>query len=940
MEVVTQLSPAVVTQLLPRGGRYGGHKSVSRKVNPRHNRRSHSAPISPAPNRTTPPTPCSKRRQFPNVAMYVIKRGGARQEVHFDKITERIRTLCEMEPQLEAVDPVQVAQQVIQGLRAGMTTTELDLLASETVAYRTIDHPDFGTLAARIEVSNLHKNTCGDVVEVAGKLHAAGLMRDEVAAFIRSNGETLRRAIDYGRDFDFDYFGIKTLLRAYLINIDKDIVERPQDMWMRVAVEVSLHGWTREGEGIPADTPTSTSTSPAILQAAHQTRGLVNDLAIPARSILANVLGTYELLSRRYYTHATPTLFSAGMTNSQMSSCFLLDMREDSIAGIFDTLKQCALISKFAGGIGLSVTRVRATGSYIAGTNGRSNGIVPMLRIFNNAARYVDQGGGKRKGSFAMYIEPWHADVEEFLELRKNHGKEEARARDLFLALWVPDLFMRRVEAKGVWSLFCPNECPGLADTYGEEFEALYTRYEAEGKAKRQVSALLLWQKIMTAQIETGTPYMLFKDHINRKSQQANVGIIRSSNLCAEIVEHTSADEIAVCNLASINLSRFFEPVRCCFADSRDPSKHHPDLPPELMDAPVFTSFDVDFGQLYRVTRAVVRNLNAVIDGNAYPVDEARSSNLRNRPIGLGVQGLADLLAMLRLPFGSERAMLLNRLLFETMYHAAVTESCALAETYGAYPSYPGSPASQGRLQFDLWAEQGHFDRSRLALDWGSVKERIARHGLRNSLLLALMPTASTSQILGNNESFEPFTSNMYSRRTLAGEFAVVNKHLQRELIERNLWDRALAEKLMAANGSVQEMGELPAELRETFRTVWEIPQKVCVDMAMERGPFVDQTQSFNVFMAAPTVGKLSAMLFYSWRAGAKTGSYYLRTKPSAQPIKFTVRAAAAAGGAGVAAGGGAAAGSSGAIAGGGTPKVKEEEQQPDLDEGCLSCSA
>jgi ribonucleoside-diphosphate reductase alpha subunit len=626
-------------------------------------------------------------------------------------------------------------------------------------------------------------------------------------------------------------------------------------------------------------------------------------------------------------THATPTLFSSGMERAQMSSCFLLDMREDSISGIFDTLKQCALISKFAGGIGLNVTRVRATDSYIAGTNGRSNGIIPMLRIFNNTARYVDQGGGKRKGSFAMYLEPWHADVEDFLELRKNNGKEESRARDLFLALWVPDLFMKRVEARGVWSLFCPHECPGLTETYGDEFEALYVRYESEGRARKQISAVLLWQKIMTAQIETGTPYMLFKDHVNRKSQQENIGIIRSSNLCAEIVEHTSADEVAVCNLASLNLSRFHvEGGLAQFADSGPSSRHFPDVPPELVDRSEFMGFrEINFVRLYRVTRAVVRNLNGVIDGNAYPVDEARSSNLRNRPVGLGVQGLADLFAKLELPFDSPRAMLLNRLLFETIYHAAVRESIALAARYGAYPSYPGSPASRGLLQFDLWAEQGHFDRSSLTIDWAPLKRELARHGMRNSLLVALMPTASTSQILGNNESFEPFTSNLYSRRTLAGEFAVVNKHLQRTLIARGLWDRAMVERIMAANGSIQEIAEVPDSLKATFRTVWEIPQRSLVDMAMQRGPFVDQTQSFNVFMATPTVGKLSAMLFYSWRAGAKTGSYYLRTKPSAQPIKFTVKVAPAAAAPGAAHGGAPSGGGGG-----------EDEEQG----ACESCSA
>jgi len=791
--------------------------------------------------------------------MYVVKRSGQRQEVHFDKITERIRLLCDMAPRLEAVDPVDVAQKVIQGLRSGMTTEELDLLASKTLAYRTIEHPDYGALAARIEVSNLQKSTAGDILAVTEELLGAGLVRPDYAAFVRSQADALRAMICYDRDYRFDYFGIKTLQRAYLLDIRKRIVERPQDMWMRVAIEVAA------------------------------------DFTEPTGPMLAHLQATYDMLSLGFYTHATPTLYSAGMPYSQMSSCFLLTMKEDSIAGIFDTVKQCALISKYAGGIGLAVTGVRATGSYIAGTNGRSNGIVPMLRIFNNTARYVDQGGGKRKGSFAMYLEPWHADVEDFLELKKNHGKEEARARDLFYALWVPDLFMKRVEAKGTWSLFCPHECPGLADTYGDEFEALYTRYEAEGRARKQIPAVLLWQHILTAQVETGTPYVLFKDHINRKSQQANIGVIRSSNLCAEIVEHTEPDEVAVCNLASVNLARFV------IVDDEQRGG------PAAASASASTGASLldryDFDGLERVVDVAVRNLNRVIDRNHYPVPEARRSNLRHRPIGLGVQGLADALAMLQLPFDSEGAAQLNVAIAEHMYFAALRASCDLAREQGPYETYEGSPASRGKLQMDLWEETGHVDAAQRARwgyvapeRWAQLRVSIGSHGLRNSLLVALMPTASTSQILGNNECFEPYTSNLYSRRTLAGEFIVANRHLQRDLIRRGLWTREVIDAMMTAGGSVQGL-PIPDELKAVYRTVWEIPQKVCVDLALARGPFVDQTQSFNVFMETPTAAKMSSMLFYAWRRGAKTGLYYLRTKPSAQPIQFTVRGGGAAAG-------------------------------------------
>ena len=780
--------------------------------------------------------------------MFVVKRSGVRESVQFDKITRRIQALCEKEPAIppDVVDPIVIAQQVIQGLRNGMTTSELDTLASETLAYKLIDHPAFGSLAARLEISNLHKTTAGDFALVTDVLDKAGLLSADYVAAVQKYKDEIAALIDYSRDYTFDYFGIKTLMRAYLINVGKDIVERPQDMWMRVAIQVVITVERFEDDGY---------------------RILEDDVVLLD---LEHLKTTYDLLSQGYYTHATPTLFAAGMKRCQMSSCFLLTMKEDSIDGIFDTMKQCALISKYAGGIGLDVTKVRATNSHIQGTNGKSNGIIPMVRIFNNIARYVDQGGGKRKGSFAMYIEPWHADIEDFLELKKNHGKEESRARDLFYALWIPDLFMQRVAEKKPWSLFCPHECPGLYDSYGVEFEALYTRYEAEGKARRQVPAMVLWQQILTSQVETGTPYMLYKDHINRKSQQSNIGMIHSSNLCAEIVEHTSPGEVAVCNLASINLSKFVAP----------------DLP-----------YKFDYAQLRKVVQVCVRNLNSVIDWNFYPIEEARTSNSKHRPIGLGVQGLADVFAMLELPFDSPEARLMNRRIFEHMYFAALTESCSLASRFGPYETFDGSPASRRALQMDLWEECGHFDPStmdpELSEHWpGLRKSIVAGAGLRNSLLIALMPTASTSQILGNNECFEPFTSNIYSRRTLAGEFIVANKHLQHSLLRRGLWTRPVVEKIMAANGSVQGIAEIEDDnLKAVFRTVWEIPQRSILDMAKERGPFIDQTQSMNVFMAEPSASKLSSMHFYGWKNGLKTGSYYIRTRPAAEPIKFTIKA-------------------------------------------------
>jgi len=629
---------------------------------------------------------------------------------------------------------------------------------------------------------------------------------------IQKNAELLDSSILYDRDFSYDFFGFKTLERSYLLRIDGEIAERPQQMLMRVAV--GMH-----------------------------------------KDDMDSVIETYNMMSEGWFTHATPTLFNAGTPKPQMSSCFLLTMKEDSITGIYDTLKQCAKISQNAGGIGLAIHDIRATGSYIKGTNGTSNGIVPMLRVFNDTARYVDQGGGKRKGSFAMYIEPWHADIFDFLDLRKNHGKEEQRARDLFYALWTPDLFMKRVEENGDWTLMCPNECPGLADSWGAEFDALYTKYEAEGKGRKTMKAQDLWFKILESQVETGTPYMLYKDAANGKSNQQNLGTIRSSNLCTEIIEYTSPDEVAVCNLASIAIPKFVKEDRT-----------------------------FDFDKLFEVTYRVTCNLNRVIDRNYYPIPEARNSNMRHRPIGLGVQGLADAFILMRFPFDSEEARQLNKDVFETIYYAACTASKDLAKEEGAYETFPGSPASEGKLQFDMW-DVTPSDR----WEWDILKEEIKEHGMRNSLLMAPMPTASTAQILGNNECFEPYTSNIYTRRTLSGEFIVVNKHLLRDLTKLGLWDDDMKNRLIAANGSIQNIDEIPENLKVLYRTAWEIPQRAILDMAAERGAYICQSQSLNIFMENVTNSKLTSMHFYAWKKGLKTGMYYLRTKAATDAIKFTV---------------------------------------------------
>ena len=751
--------------------------------------------------------------------MFVIKRDGKKESVKFDKITARIQKLCYgLSP--EHVQPILVAQKVVEGVYDGVTTTELDNLAAETAASLTTRHPDFALLASRIAISNLHKNTKKSFSETMRDLYEyidpktgkkGPLVSDEVMAIIDSNADLLDSTIIYDRDFGYDYFGFKTLEKSYLLKINGKVVERPQHMLMRVSVGIHL-----------------------------------NDLDA--------VLETYNLMSERWFTHATPTLFNSGTPKPQLSSCFLLQMQSDSIDGIYNTLKQTAQISQSAGGIGLSIHNIRATGSYIRGTNGTSNGIVPMLRVFNDTARYVDQGGGKRKGSFAIYLEPWHADIFEFLELKKNHGKEELRARDLFYALWVPDLFMKRVKEEGEWSLFCPNEAPGLSDCYGMEFELLYNKYEQEGKARRSVPARELWTAILESQIETGTPYILYKDACNEKSNQKNLGTIKSSNLCTEIVEYTAHDEVAVCNLASIALPRFVNNGK------------------------------FDHQKLFDITYVATRNLNRIIDVNYYPIEEARNSNMRHRPIGLGVQGLADTFIMMRYPFESEEARRLNREIFETIYYAALTASKDLAIKEGPYSTYEGSPVSQGILQFDTWNVKP-TDR----WEWDILRDEIKKHGIRNSLLLAPMPTASTSQILGNNECFEPYTSNIYSRRVLSGEFIVVNKHLLMDLVRLGLWNNNMKNKIIAANGSIQHIPEIPSDIKELYKTVWEIKQRTIIDMAAERGAFICQSQSLNLFIAEPNFAKLTSMHFYAWELGLKTGMYYLRTKPAATAIKFTV---------------------------------------------------
>tara|TARA_A200000113_G_scaffold20197_1_gene17524 strand:+ start:1236 stop:3590 length:2355 start_codon:yes stop_codon:yes gene_type:complete len=753
--------------------------------------------------------------------MLVIKRDGRKESVKFDKITARIDKLS-YGLNTDFVKTIEIAKKVIDGLYDGVSTQELDELAAETAATLTTKHPDFATLAARIAVSNLHKTTSKSFSSTMKRLYTyvnpktgenASLLSKEVYGVINKNAALLDSSIIYDRDFSYDYFGFKTLEKSYLLRLDGKVIERPQHMLMRVAIGIHMDD-------------------------------------------IDSVLETYNLLSEKWFTHATPTLFNAGTPKPQLSSCFLLTMKEDSIDGIYDTLKQCAKISQSAGGIGLSIHNVRGTGSYIKGTNGVSNGIIPMLRNFDMTARYVDQGGGKRKGSFAIYIEPWHSDIFEFLQLKKNHGKEELRARDLFYAMWIPDLFMKRVESNEDWSLFSPDEAKNLHETYGEEFEKLYEKYEKEGKARKTVKAQDLWFEILEAQIETGNPYILYKDAANKKSNQKNLGTIKSSNLCTEIIEYTAPDEVAVCNLASIALNKF-----------------------------VKDDLTYDHQKLYEITKVITKNLNKVIDVNYYPVEEARNSNMRHRPIGIGVQGLADTFILMRHAFDSPEAKQLNAEIFETIYFAAMESSMEIAQKEGPYKTYKGSPVSKGIFQFDMWGVVPSSKR----WDWTKLKREVKKHGVRNSLLLAPMPTASTSQILGNNECFEPYTSNIYTRRVLSGEFIVVNKHLLKDLIKLKLWDENMKDTLMAANGSIQDIKEIPDDIKLLYRTVWEVSQKSIIDMAADRGAYICQSQSMNIHMQDANFGKLTSMHFHAWKKGLKTGLYYLRTKAAADAIKFTI---------------------------------------------------
>ena len=753
------------------------------------------------------------------IEMNVTKRNGQKENVSFDKILSRVKKLGAMEPILLHINYTEITMKVIDQLFDGITTKQIDELTSEQCASLSTSHPDYSVLASRVVISNHHKNTEGNFKIVMTQLYNFTdihhehhpIINEELYENANTFSKELEEYIDYERDYLIDYFGFKTLERAYLMRINGRIIERPQHMWMRVA------------------------------------------LAIHNKDI-EKVKETYDFMSQKYFTHATPTLFNAGTPRQQMSSCYLLAMENDSIKGIYNTLADCAAISKWAGGIGLHIHNVRASGSHIRGTNGKSNGIVPMLRVFNNTARYVDQGGGRRNGSFAIYLEPWHADIEDFLQMRKNHGDEEMKARDLFYALWIPDLFMKRVKEDKDWTLMCPDKCPGLSDVYGMEFEMLYEKYEAEEKGNKTISARALWFSILDSQIETGTPYMLYKDAANKKSNQQNIGTIKSSNLCCEIIEYSDKNETAVCNLASIGLPMFV--------------KHE----------------TFDFNTLHKVTKMITNNLNKIIDLNFYPTDKTNTSNMRNRPIGIGIQGLADVFALMDYSFDSIEARQLNIDIFETMYHAALEESCTIAKERGHYSTFKGSPASEGILQFDLWnvTPSGRYN-------WAALKENIKEFGLRNSLLLAPMPTASTSQILGNNECFEPFTSNIYVRRTLAGEFIIINKHLMKELIDLNLWNEDVKNSIISNNGSIQSLSFVPNKLKEKYRTVWELPMKSLIEMSRDRGAYICQSQSLNLWMEQPSYDKLTAMHFFSWKQGLKTGLYYLRTKAKAAPQQFTI---------------------------------------------------
>jgi ribonucleoside-diphosphate reductase alpha chain len=762
--------------------------------------------------------------------MKVLKRNGSFEPISFDKVLGRIRKASKN----LLVNPDALAQQVLARIYDGVKTSEIDELTAQLSASLSTSHPDYGILASRITVSNHHQNTDASFKNVMITLsnqfdkktgEKISYINDEIIAIVNEKGDEIDNHINHDRDYLFDYFGFKTLEKSYLLrDSNRKVLERPQHLWMRTALAL----WSQD---------------------------------------LKRAFETYDYMSQKYFTHATPTLFNAGTQRQQMSSCFLLSMNDDSVKGIYKTLGDCAAISKYAGGIGLHLHNVRARGSIIKGTNGVSNGIVPMLRVFNNTARYIDQGGGKRNGSFAMYLEPWHADVEDFLRMKNNTGAEEDRARDLFYALWIPDLFMKRVEEDGMWSLFCPNEAPGLSDVVGKEFESLYKKYEDEKKYRKQVKAQKLWFEVLDSQIETGTPYLLYKDPSNLKSNQQNLGVIKSSNLCTEILEYSSPEETAVCNLASIGLPSFVKEEMVTHADSISYKEK------------VF-----DFEKLRRVVKVVVRNLNRVIDINYYPTPETEVSNMRHRPIGVGVQGLADVFALLKISWESKEASDLNKKIFENIYYAAVETSMDLSKRDGPYQTFQGSPSSKGVLQFDMWGIKPSDE-----LDWDKLKKQVVKHGLRNSLLVAPMPTASTSQILGFNECFEPFTTNIYSRRTLAGEFVVINKYLLKELLDMGLWNDVMKQKIIANNGSIQQLDELPVQMRNRYKTSWELSQKILIDMAADRGAYICQSQSLNLFVADPNYAKLTSMHFYGWKKGLKTGCYYLRTKAPVAAQKFTV---------------------------------------------------
>lgn len=834
--------------------------------------------------------------------MFVTKRDGSEEKMSFDKISNRLKKLM-WELDSKNINLLKVSQKVIQGLYNKIKTVELDELSSQICANLITDHLDYGTLASRIEISNLHKQTKKKFSLVIEDLYnyvnpnteeKGSLISKKLYRIVMSNKKKINSSIIYDRDYNYDYFGIKTLQKSYLLKINKEVVERPQHMLMRVAI--GIHG-----------------------------------------KDLDKAIETYNYMSQKYFTHATPTLFNAGTPKPQLSSCFLLQMQEDSIDGIYETLKQTAKISKNAGGIGLAIHNIRSNGSYIKGTNGHSNGIVPMLRVFNNTARYVDQGGGKRKGSFAMYLEPWHGDIFSFLNLRKNHGNEEDRCRDLFLGLWVPDLFMQRVFDDGIWSLMCPNQCKGLHLVYGEEFEKLYTSYEQKGKYLKQIKARRLWNAILDSQMETGTPYMLYKDACNKKSNQQNLGTIQSSNLCTEIIEYTSKDEAAVCNLASIGLPKFikksknFEKLKniilygktnCMycklaktFLENNDIEYTYISLDDKTLLENFFKNNNIvdkdktlpkifnddeniggytdlmsflkpyfDFELLGQITQLITRNLDQIIDINFYPIPQTKNSNLKHRPIGIGVQGLADVFYLLKFPFDSDEAKFLNKQIFATIYYHALVASNQLAIEKGRYSSFEGSPASKGLLQFDLW-NQKPVD----MYDWDQLKQNIIENGLRNSLLLAPMPTASTSQILGNNECIEPYTTNVYIRRTLAGEFICINKHLLKDLMDLGIWNKNLKNQIIQNNGSLQKVSSIPDHIKNLYKTVWEIKQKNIIDMAADRGIYIDQSQSLNIHMSNASHTKLTSMHFYGWKKGLKTGMYYLRTQSAADSIKFTI---------------------------------------------------